>query len=331
MLDERGHLFPVESGAFVLATYREIAAHFRLSGPNAARTKAKRAGWRAQPTNHPADPLRIGVPRDVWSQAAETPFPQRPARLGHTADGGPGSQASATPTGNRREIPPLRGGDGASQMADARYLRALEGHINTLREDVAVERAARIAAEGQRDQAFTDLRLEREQRATEAARLQAELDHARADSLAERSRADQADQAVIGERTRADGLRNQLEAMRVQLATSEAEVKAAHDRAGALGEQQAAAERQANTERARADRAEAQAAHEREDFLNADGRTRLELETVREQFAVAEALQDRLRAEIDSAHAKLAEARRAADERKGRGRWARLRAAWLGE
>jgi hypothetical protein len=46
---------------------------------------------------------------------------------------------------------------------------------------------------------------------------------------------------------------------------------------------------------------------------------------------VAEALQDRLRAEIDSTHAKLAEARRAVDERKGRGRWARLRVAWLGE
>ena len=52
---------------------------------------------------------------------------------------------------------------------DTRYVRALEGHISTLREDVAVERAARIAAEGQRDQAFTDLRLEREQRAAEAA------------------------------------------------------------------------------------------------------------------------------------------------------------------
>ena len=115
MPDERGHLLLVESGDFVLATYREIAAHFRLSGPNAARTKAKRAGWIAEPTNHPADPLRIGVPRDVWSQAAETPSPRRLARLGHTADGEPGSQAFDSPTGNRREMPPLIGRRWSSQ------------------------------------------------------------------------------------------------------------------------------------------------------------------------------------------------------------------------
>jgi chromosome segregation ATPase len=117
--------------------------------------------------------------------------------------------------------------------------------------------------------------------------------------------------------------------MRVQLATSEAEAKAGHDKAWALGEQQAAAERRADIERARADRAEAQAAHEREDFLDAEARTRRELETVRERFAEAEAHQDRLRTEIHSARAELAEARRTEDVRKGRGRWARLRAAWL--
>jgi hypothetical protein len=192
MPDERSHLL-LESGGgfgFVLATYREIAAHFRLGGPNAARTKVKRAGWIAEPTNHPADPLRIRVPRDVWSQAAEMPPLKRPARLHHTADRDLGSQQSDSPPDNRGKISPLRKGDGTSQTAEAGHLRALEGHVNTLREDVAAERAARIAAEGQRDQAVADLRLEREQRAAEAARREAELDNARADFGAERSRAD---------------------------------------------------------------------------------------------------------------------------------------------
>jgi hypothetical protein len=74
----------------VVATYREIAAHFGLKGPVQARVKAKRAGWKAEPQNHPADPLRIRVPRDAWnggvseqrgipstsgSRAAKSPLP----------------------------------------------------------------------------------------------------------------------------------------------------------------------------------------------------------------------------------------------------------------
>ena len=54
---------------------------------------------------------------------------------------------------------------------------------------------------------------------------------------------------------------------------------------------------------------EAQAAHEREDFLDAEARTRRELEKVVERVAQAEAHQERLRAEVDSARAELTEAR----------------------
>ncbi len=69
----------------VIATYREIAAHFRLKGPVQARVKAKRAGWPSEPQNHPADPLRIRVPRDVWNarfrdNAVPLPHPPRPPR-----------------------------------------------------------------------------------------------------------------------------------------------------------------------------------------------------------------------------------------------------------
>jgi hypothetical protein len=66
---------------------------------------------------------------------------------------------------------------------------------------------------------------------------------------------------------------------------------------------------------------EAQAVHEREG-------TRRELET---RVTEAEAQQDRLRAEVDSARDELAESRLVDDERKARGRWARLRAAWRRE
>ena len=62
-----------ESRDHVLATYRQIADRFRLGGSNAARTKVKRAGWTSEPPNHPADPLRIRVPREVWEQATERP------------------------------------------------------------------------------------------------------------------------------------------------------------------------------------------------------------------------------------------------------------------
>jgi hypothetical protein len=84
-------------------------------------------------------------------------------------------------------------------------------------------------------------------------------------------------------------------------------------------------------EAARADRAERAVAGERtrSDAL----RDRLDAveSAAREAHQAAEVHQDRLRAEVDSARAELTETRRAEDERKGRGRWARIRAAWRGE
>ena len=213
MLDERGHLNLAESGGFVLATYREIAKHFHLSGPNAARTKAKRAGWKSEPTNHPADPLRIRIPQDAWSQAAESPPLKRLERLGRD----PRSHSSDDPTDKPHEIPPLTEGDGSSKSPDSRYLKALEGHISTLREDLAIERTARIAVERQWDQVLTDLRLERDQRTGETARLQAELDRALADFRAERSRVERAEAGRDGERSRADTLRERLDAAEDEL------------------------------------------------------------------------------------------------------------------
>ena len=56
--------------AGVVATYREIADHFGLVSPEKGRQKAKRAGWPAEPQNHPADPVRVRVPQDAWEGAS---------------------------------------------------------------------------------------------------------------------------------------------------------------------------------------------------------------------------------------------------------------------
>jgi hypothetical protein len=58
----------VEGQDDVTATYREIAMRFGLGSPNAARTKVKRAGWAVEPARHPADPVRVRVPREAWYQ-----------------------------------------------------------------------------------------------------------------------------------------------------------------------------------------------------------------------------------------------------------------------
>jgi hypothetical protein len=165
--------------------------------------------------------------------------------------------------------------------------------------------------------------------------LREQLSQAQQQVAAARNRADLAEAGRDGERVRADALRDQITELQAKIEDTErrlvtvgADAKAANERAWTSGEQQAAAERRAETERARADRVEAQAVREREDFLDAEARTRRELEAVVERVAQAEADRDRLRAEVDSARA---EARKAENEWKGRGRWARLRAAWRGE
>ena len=58
-----------EGEGFVLATYREIAEHFKLSGPDAGRTKAKQRHWEIEPGNHPLETKRVRIPRSEWDHA----------------------------------------------------------------------------------------------------------------------------------------------------------------------------------------------------------------------------------------------------------------------
>jgi len=140
------HPEPPGRGDFVLATYREIALRFGLGGPNAARTKVKRAAWGSEPSNHPADPLRIRVPRETWDQAGET-LHREPRERAH----------------------PERDRDATSQKYDTSHIKALQAHIATLRAQLAEaeQRLAREAAradqaEARADQATADLRAERD-------------------------------------------------------------------------------------------------------------------------------------------------------------------------
>jgi hypothetical protein len=153
-----------EGGEFILATYREIAARFRLSGPNAARTKVKRAGWRSgSRPNHPADPLRIQIPREAWSRASEIP-PRAASKSRPKSSKDPISQGQEAPF-HDKEVP---------------HFKTL---VALLREQVERERliadearAERAAAERRAARAEDDLRAERDEsrrRGQELARLAA--------------------------------------------------------------------------------------------------------------------------------------------------------------
>jgi chromosome segregation ATPase len=147
---------PAESWDHVLATYREIAIRFGLGGPNAARTKVKRAGWKAEPSNHPADPLRVRVPRDAWDQAAETR--NRMAR-------------------ERRSLEPRQP---PSQRHDTHHINALEMALDLARDQLKREQIKTLELEHELETARETIVELREGRVGAQARvetLNAEVEH----------------------------------------------------------------------------------------------------------------------------------------------------------
>src|SRR6185312_16408220 len=148
---------------FVLATYREIAARFRLGGPGAARTKVKRAKWAVTPRcDHSADPLRIQVPRGAWERAAESRYRAIRSRSGDEAL----SRGRASPS-HHKEILHL----GA-------VVALLREQVERERQIADEARAGRAAAERRAARAEDDLRAERDgfrRREEELARLAALL------------------------------------------------------------------------------------------------------------------------------------------------------------
>ena len=162
-------------------------------------------------------------------------------------------------------------------------------------------------------------------------------DQAEAGREAERERADRAERGRDAERVRADALRDRVDALQATAETTETRAAVLRGRLDAMQAQLAEAHvtLQAATETGRrADRAEARA-HEAEqgrDMANAradelSGRLDTAQHLAREAAAAAEAAQlAQAEAEADAAELRQEDA-----ARKGRGRLARLRAAWRGE
>jgi colicin import membrane protein len=225
-------------------TYAQAGERFGLSA-DAVRMRAHRLGWRMQPGNDGR--TLVLVPEDATVQ----PRARSPERSEAHSD---------------ERSPAQTAGDGKLAAAEGRAILAEQ------KAEQAEQRANR--AEIRADAADADRRAA-EVRADAAT---ARADAADADRRAAEARADRLDQALIGERGRAEELLGRLDDLHGKLTDAQVELAAAMDR----------------TDRATA-----------------------ELETA--QIALGEARAD------------AAELRQAEEARKGRGRLARLRAAWRGE
>jgi DNA repair exonuclease SbcCD ATPase subunit len=359
-------------------TYAAIAGRLGISG-EAARQLVRRRGWRRIIPNRQGAPAIIIVPEDEL--AAEQWRQSRSDRATSPDEGDtppdvrPTSSDTAILEAEISRLSTLLGA--AGERADRAEQRSVAADADRRQADIRIE-----AAEADRRQADADRRAaetrgnQAEQRAEaereRANRAQAgrESERARADALRDRllvmqeqladahgalqaaeattARADrdkeQAEAGREAERARADALRDQVASLQAQVTAAQAEAKAVNDRAWATGEQLGAAEQRAMTERERADRLASNVAHERQDFLDAESRTRRELDEIRQRLEQAEENREaaaELHRQVEvraasaeaAAEAALQEAveLKAAAEAAGRGgRWARLRRAWRG-
>ena len=188
----------------------------------------------------------------------------------------------------------------------------LSGELDTLRAALDRERKRADQAENRADAAVSR---------ADAADLDSRSAIALADQtvtlLADASaRADRAEAAVAAERGRADALRDRLNAMQEQFADAHAALQAAE-----LAETRVAAAE------GRADRAEQAIAGER---ARADA-VQARLDSTQEQLAAEAEAANQARRQAQAAQDNAETLLEADAARKGRGRLARLRAAWRGE
>lgn len=122
----------------MLATYREIAEHFGLGTPHSGRTRAKREGWPAEPSNDPRAPLRIRVPREAWEAAHQEG--SRPSPRSHESNDLRPLLEALRENSAKAEERALQAEERA-QRAEQRADRA-EGRLDELLRDLRAERAS---------------------------------------------------------------------------------------------------------------------------------------------------------------------------------------------
>ncbi len=138
---------PVLEEHRAVATYRHIQERWGLGSADAARVKARRAGWEVLPKNHPGATTWLVIPRAVWDAATPT-----------------GSRSQGAVGDGSGDVP---GEHDAGSMDDVRGSKALAAVIDALRE------------QGERAN-----RAEDRARVAEAAAAEARADAARAEGRA---------------------------------------------------------------------------------------------------------------------------------------------------
>ena len=297
-------------------TYRQIGGLRRISKASAERL-VRRHKWRRQEDNQGV--TRVLVPPE-WAEVELALASDSPPDI--RADGSPDitpdtgvSRIAAGPLAALEDaVAALREQLDATNARAERAEAGREGErarADDLRAQIDVLNAERVETRAEAERALTKELVRGDQLSYRVDSLQTEVRRAeeRADGIDADRRA--AEAKAEAERSRADALRDRLNTMQEQLADAHAALQAA-EAADARAKQ---AEAGRTEERGRADRAEAATSGER---ARADA--------LRDR---TEALQAQLTARqevIDAAEA----TRRAEDERRARGRWARLRAAWRG-
>ena len=179
-----------------------------------ARVKAKRAHWRQLPRNHPADPVRVAIPRAAWDIAV--------------VNGGGASafhrEADATSPSKSGARPP----SGKFSRRDKEVARAL-ATLHELREQVRVaqERAARAeaAAAAERVRA-QDATTEAAAARVEAETLRAALIEAEAAATVARTEAATATAEAEGIRAERDRITTERDRAAAERDGLRAEIKA---------------------------------------------------------------------------------------------------------
>ena len=311
-------------------TYAEIAAALHISG-DAARQLVRRRGWHRTTGNHPSAVAVISVPEEEL--AAEAWREQRPTLPDESPPTPPYVSPTTPPTPPNADARAFQAALDAIREAHAGETTALQGRVEAAEKALHEERSRvdRMAQDlisathelNTARQRADELQRERDRTEDTATTLREQL---------ERLEVEVADAGQHAERIEADrrAAEAKLEAMREQLNGLEPDHAAAAElrkQVETLHQDVAAAEAVAAESRANLDAARRQA---REAQAAAEAAQHAQVETETEAA--------NLRADIEAAQRLVTVAQERAEaltkaetDRKGRGRWARLRAAWRGD